>query len=416
MKIQIFCDKNPVRLFDTITLTIGYYAADYSLSDVTAETVCTINLVSGEAKQLAKNIFLVQGIEPIIFAVTYLDGAARTFQQEFSAKPINEDIYPSTIQLVNNFNKMLPAGYNALSEHNPADNEAFCKILYEWYLQLQQTTRNKYAKFTNNYEDWNYQLGISFNNNSNQILQLISNLPYIQLTPFNVCNVISKFIYLVTGKLIYVSTQEGASGFRGNWHIGITGKTEIGVTTTFMEATARLVLYFIIFDGLDPLNPYQQQLVINLCDKLARVHPHRVIFGKTLEGAEYVRYIGQTYVGDVRNFYRCAFCYDPTSPFFQSTGVQAVISNNINEIWVATPTEDLETNSIVPLTVMGRYEDGTEVDITIYCMYAKDPADSSLVKILPRLLKVGNNTGSLDVEFYLPLNPSVRGSITWNII
>ena len=416
MNIQFFIEQNPVKINEAITLSVGYYAEDYSLNDVTEN--CTLVLALGNATQVDYNTWIPNDIGSLIFIAVYTDVNGNEYQTELSLYAIQLELSPTAEQLKNVFASLLPQGvYNTQKGHKANDMMAHAMVIAKVYPAISQIRQNTFALLTNDYNDWNFQLGQQYNNNSNQVLQLWNNLRFQQLTPYAISLTLTKFIYLISGQIVPVAVVESELiNVTGIWAIGIQGKTEIGQTTTYKNSQVQLNVSYQIFDN-GILTVAQQNSIIKLINCISRIESLNIQFGLNFTNSGYINYIGETYPTDPRNHAPTAYIYEPNSPFYQVVAYTRKSLSNIVSIQVITPVSgNLIHGTIIPLQIIGTNPDGSTQDVTIYCNYIKTPPDSPLVTILPGLLIVGQNTGTLNVQFLLQNNPQKTTTVNWSVV
>lgn len=178
------------------------------------------------------------------------------------------------------FTQELPAIYNQNNPYNYADNYATSKMFAELYKFIYTAY---YNAFTSLGKDGAYNIGfeelyfgrrgiISGSSNPSQILKLliqISNRTGITYKDISIF--LSRLIFAVNGAENRVHMYQNAADeicnidvylATGNWQLGVTGNTELGITTILGSPASQSLVNYLLVTMLTRLMPTQVKWII----------------------------------------------------------------------------------------------------------------------------------------------------------
>ncbi|MDQ5920950.1 MAG: hypothetical protein QG673_1006 [Pseudomonadota bacterium] len=293
-KLQIFVDKTPIYSKSTITLKAGFFADDYSLTDVTANCSFTVNFGSDTVTQTQTNQFFVNAPGDVGFKALYtvpnLQDTADLDTQYIATTSfviIADAALPNKDDLYACIKREEPEGvYNQAADIESftyLDNQAVADIFATLYQNLQVEANQVYPELTTDYSDWINTLFSEVYINTeqgeiNKVFQFLRNLQILTSTnPFDIAWAITSYIYYRTNLTIYVFIQENKVNFDKAWILG-TDQSVLGVNTYLQQSQTQSNLVINVFDMEQQLNDQFKIELENFVSKITRAY-----FGYTVD-------------------------------------------------------------------------------------------------------------------------------------
>lgn len=385
-KLQIFIDKTPVYSKSTITLRTGFFADDYSLTDVTTLCNFAVNVGNDNVTQTQNNQFFANKAGDVGIQAFYSISGSNSDEnpQEYIATTsfviIGEATLPNKDDIYACIKREEPDGvYTQVADVESftyLDNQAVADIFANLYQNLQIEANQIYPELSSDYTDWINMLFSEVYINPeqgqiNRVLQLLRNLQILaSMNPFDIASTITCYIYYRTNLAIYVFIQEDKVNFNKAWILG-TDKSMLGVNTYLSDSKISANLVINIFDIEHKLNGLFRIELENFIGKITRASfGYTIDYDKTPEDF-YLNYdIGMTYKGDQRIIYSYCLKYSQTA-FYEVIGLINPIQPNYIKDMLITPQNDAVINAPTKLTVTGVFIDGITSEITLSCQITK---------------------------------------------
>ncbi len=386
-KLQIFIDKTPVYSKSTITLRAGFFADDYSLTDVTADCSFAVNFGNENITQTDNNQFFANKAGDVGIQAFYSLSPEDEQQspQEYIATTsfviIGESILPNKDDIYACIKREEPDGvYTQVADVESftyLDNQAVADTFANLYINLQIEADQIYPEETADYTDWINMLFSEVYINTeqgqiNKVLQLLRNLQILaSMNPFDIAGAITSYIYYRTNLAIYVFIQEDKVNFDKAWILG-TDKSILGVSTYLSDSKINTNLVINVFDIEHKLNDLFRIELENFISKITRAYfGYTIDYDKTPEEFNLNYDIGMTYKGDQRIIYSYCLKYSQ-SAFYAVVGLINPIQPNYIKDMLIAPPDDTVINAPTKLTVTGVFVDNVTADITLACQITKN--------------------------------------------
>ncbi|MBP9741892.1 MAG: hypothetical protein KBD37_00875 [Burkholderiales bacterium] len=387
-KLQIFIAKTPVYSKSSIILRVGFFADDYSLTEVTTMCSFTINFGNENITQINNNQFFANIAGDVGIQALYSPPTNNLIQQE------NPPEYIATTSFVIMGEATLPNKddiYACIKREEPEgvytqvadvesftylDNQAVADIFANLYKNLQIEANQVYPESTTDCVDWIYMLFSEVYINTeqgqiNQVLQLLRNLQILaSMNPFDVAAAITSYIYYRTNLAIYVFIQEDKVNLDKAWILG-TDKSILGVNTYLQQNHTNSNLIINVFDVEHQLEDTFKIELESFISKITRAYfGYMIEYAKTPAQFNLNYDIGMTYKGDQRIIYSYCLKYSEAA-FYKVIGLINPIQPSYIQDMLITPENGSIINTPIKLTVIGVFVDGVTAEITLMCQIIK---------------------------------------------
>lgn len=400
-----------------ISIITGYYANDFSLTDVSTDV--TINIIDFPSAQGFKvdpfniNYFYLYQVGSYTFQIIYTGNDVITYTDYISVVVINPVTMPSTKDLYNQIKRSEPQGvYTQLQATTDVQGNI---ITANDYVDVNSTANvfsNLYSDIKTVYDnllpsggsvDWELTL-----NNTRGIL---SNQPYSDIilsmlysllvnnsgNKYDVEFFLSKYIWYRSNKTIpcYVYIREVTAD---NYLFWILGTSLLGSSTFLNNASFtpyQVGVYFIpqVFGGIPA------SLQSELTNLVPRILPYGytyfTFFNKTLADLGLTEYISQTYKFDPRlGDFALKFVdtnVNQASAYVNPFGPSNLVSLAMFPI---SGTNFMARNSY-SYTIIGTYKNGMTQDLTSSTILVSSDINVLVVQSLGTLFAVDNGTATI---------------------
>lgn len=391
-KLQIFIDKTPVYSKSTVILRAGFFADDYSLTDVTTLCNFTINFGNENITQIKDNQFYASKTGDVGIQAFF---SAPTQNLKQPASELDAQAYIATVSFVIIGDATLPNKddiYNCIKREEPdgvytqvadissftyLDNQAVADIFDSLYKNLQIEANQIYPESTTDYTDWINMLFSEVYINTeqgqiNQVLQLLRNLQILaSMNPFDIAQAITSYIYYRTGFVIYVFIQEEKVNFDKAWILG-TNRSILGINTYLSDGKINANLIIHVFDTQQQLSDLFRIELENFISKISRAYfGYTIDYDKTPEDFNLNYDIGMTYKGDQRIIYSYCLAYN-SNAFYDVVGLINPIQPAYIKDMVIAPPDGTTISTPTKLTVTGIFIDGITSEITTSCQIMRN--------------------------------------------
>lgn len=388
-RLQIFIDKTPIYSGNNIYLRAGFFADDYSLTDVTSDCSFTINFGDENITKVSDNLFFTNksgdaGIKAF-YAIPANKLQQDRVQEEYIATTsfviISEASLPNNDDIYACIKREEPDGaYTQVADPESftyLDNQATANIFATLYKNLETETNQIYPELSTDYTDWINMLFSEVYINTeqgqiNRVLQLLRNLQILtSMNPFDIASAITSYIYYRTNLAMYVFIQEDKVNFDRAWILG-TNKSILGVNTYLSSGKINTDLIINIFDTEHQLSDLFRIELDNFISKLARAYfDYTVEYDKNPEDFHLHTDIGMSYKSDQRIIY--SYCLKYSEPaFYKVIGlINPIQPEYIKDILIAPP-DGTVISVLTKFTLTGVFIDGISADITLSSQIKKD--------------------------------------------
>jgi hypothetical protein len=386
-KLQIFIDNTPVYCNDTITLRAGFFADDYSLTDVTTDCTFVVTFGNENITKAANNKFMVNKAGDVGVKAFY-KVANNEYIATTSLVIIGDAALPNKDDIYACLKREEPDGvYTQVADKESftyLDNQAVANIFATLYSNLQSEVNQVYPESTTDYSNWINMLFSEVYINTeqgqiNKVLQLLRNLQILSsMNPFDIAKVITSYIYYRTDLAIYVFIQEDKVNFDKAWILG-TDRSILGVNTYLSNGKINSNLVINVFDTGHKLSDLFRIELENFISKITRAYfGYTINYDKTPEDFQLSCDIGMTYKGDQRIIYSYCLQYNE-SAFYKVTGLVNPIQPNYIQDMLISPANDTLINQPTKLIVTGVFIAGITADITLSCQIVKNNTNLKLI-------------------------------------
>lgn len=396
-----------------IILNAGYIADDGSLTDVTADTVFTLQF--GNAQQVSANVFLSNEVDGIGILAAYADGGIQT--------SINIQIVPAlkapTQQSIYNLLKQEePEGVYTQSTDDESytyiDNWTTAGLIAKAAQNGLESFLNVYPELATDLDDWYVQL---FGTNlidavyPNQLFQQMANLQLItSASAYVVTSNIAQFIYNLTGFEVPVYINDQTINAYDYWILGNVNYSTLGVNTYLAPlSTNEIGVVYILNQGITTFTQLQTDLINNFIKSLIRpTRRYTITYNESLASLGFLLNIGNTYNGDLRLGHKFALVYDPTAFYGFIAYLNDVEPSLVTALRIDPPSGSSITGKTI-FTIYGTFG-GVEADITLLTRINRNDNNALLAwrSVIPVNLAVSTN---FDIQY-----GDIVENVTYNIL
>ncbi len=411
----------PVYIPANISIITGYYADDFSLTDVSTNvTIVIIDAPSSNSYTLDPNninYFYLLQTGSYTFEVTYTDSSSITYTDYVSLVVINPITLPTEVNVYNQIKRSEPQGVytqnqityndqgNTIVGNDYADVTATATVFSDLYGDVGTIYQNLLP--SGGSIDWELTLNntdglLSYQTYSDIILSMLYSLLVNNTgNKFDVEFFLSKYIWYRTNATVqcWVYIQEVTAL---NYFFWILGSSDLGVDT-YLNATAltpyQVGIYFI------PESPgvISASLQLELTNLVTRILPYgytyETNFNSTLDDLGLTQSIGQTYKSDPR-LGEFAILFVPVDVNQAQGYVNPFAPQNLVSI-VMLPISgtNFQARSFNPYQIIGTYVNGLTQDLTNHTSIFSSNTSVLVVSTLGTLYAVGNGSATLKFTY-----------------
>lgn len=390
-----------------ITLKVGFFASDESLTDVTSSTTITLAYpLDGSVTQLSNNTFITNQI--VAFGVTAV--YSTIYYTTYNLQVVAPQSSPSQQDIYNLLKQEEPQGVytqdTSITSFTYLDNWVTSGLIAEGAATVFESFQNVYPEAATNLLDYYIEF---FGNDiitpvyPNALIQQMNNLALIPgASAYVVASNITYFIYNLTGFEVPVSINDFTIDEFDYWILGVVGRSELGTTTYLAPSSGATTVgeIDIYNQGIVVLTQQEKNLINTFIAGLIRpTKQYTVTYDVPFAGTGFDTLIGNTYYGDIRLVNGFAIKYDPTAFYGYIAYVGTFDPQRIIGIQIF-PTSGSTISGTVPteIEITGEYEGGYYKGITVLTKIAKHD-DNILIAWNTLIPLVPSTTTSFTISF-----------------